>query len=48
MTRINQFEMFKEHENCLFQNEKNVVRNENNNEGKQCINIESKSLEIKI
>ena len=40
--------MFGEHENCLFQNEKNVVLNENSVEGKPCINKESKSLEITI
>ena len=30
--------MFEEHENCLFQNENNVVLNEKSFEGKQCIN----------
>ena len=40
--------MFEERENCLFQNENNVVLNENSVEGKTCINIESKSLEIKV
>ena len=44
--RTNQFEMFGEHENCLFHNEKNVVLNENSVEGKPCINRESKILEI--
>ena len=40
--------MFKEHEKCLFQNEKNVVMNKNSVEGKPCINRESKSLELEI
>ena len=40
--------MFVEHENCLFQNENNVVLNENSVEGKPCINRESKSLELTI
>ena len=40
--------MFEEHEQCLFQKEKNVVLNENRVEGKPCINIESKSLELTI
>ena len=40
--------MFEKHENCLFQNENNVVLNENCVEGKPCVNIESKSLELKI
>ena len=48
MTRLNQFEMFGEHENYLLQNENNVVLHEKIVEGKQCINIESKSLELKI
>ena len=30
--------MFGENENCLFQNKNNVVLNENNVEGKPCIN----------
>ena len=46
--RLNKFEMFGEHENCLFQNENNVVLNENSVEGKPCINRESKSLELTI
>ena len=40
--------MFEEHENCLFQNEKNVVMNGNIFDGKPCINRESKSLDITI
>ena len=40
--------MFEEHENCLFQNEKNVVLNENSIEGKPCIHKESKILELTI
>ena len=40
--------MFEEHESCLFQNENNVVLNENSVEGKPCINIESDSLELTI
>ena len=40
--------MFGEHENCQFQNEKNVVMNENSIEGKPCINREIKSLELTI
>ena len=40
--------MFKAHENCLFQNENDFVLNKNSVEGKQCINRESKSLEIII
>ena len=48
MTRLNQFGMFEEHDNCLFENENYVVLNENSVEGKPCINRESKSLEIKI
>ena len=47
-TRLNQFEMFVEHESCLFQNEQNDVMNENSVEGKPCINMESKRLEITI
>ena len=48
MTRLNQFVMFGEHENYLFQNENNVVLNENSVERKPCINRESKSLELTI
>ena len=40
--------MFEEHENFLFQNENNVVLNETNDEGKPCIDRESKSLELTI
>ena len=40
--------MFGEHENCWFQNENNVVLNENGFEGKPCLNIESKSLQLTI
>ena len=40
--------MFEEHKNCLFQNENNVVLNENSIEGKPCINKESKNPEITI
>ena len=40
--------MFGEHENCLFQNENNVVLNGNSVEGKPCINRESKSLDLTI
>ena len=40
--------MFEEHENFLFQNENNVVLNENCVEGKPCINRERKSIELKI
>ena len=40
--------MFEEHGNCLFQNEKNVVLNENSVEGKPCINRESKILDLTI
>ena len=45
---LNQFENDKEHENCLFQNENNVVLNENSAEGKLCINRESNNLELEI
>ena len=40
--------MLEEHENCMFQNENNVVLNENSVEGKPCKNIESKRLELTI
>ena len=40
--------MFEEHENCLLQNENNVVLNEKSVEGKPCINRESNSLELTI
>ena len=40
--------MFGEHENCLFQNENNVVMNENSVEGKPFINREIKSLDLTI
>ena len=40
--------MSEEHENCLFQNEKNIVLNENSVEVKSCRNIESKRNEITI
>ena len=40
--------MFGEHENCLFQNENDVVLNENSVEGKPCINREIKSLDLTI
>ena len=40
--------MFGEHENCLFQNENDVVLNENSVEGKLCMNRESNILEITI
>ena len=40
--------MFEEHENCLFQNEKNVVLNENSVEGKPCIKKEIKILKTII
>ena len=40
--------MFEEHENCLFQNEKNVVLNENSVEGKSGINRENNILELLI
>ena len=40
--------MFGDNENCLFQNENNVVLNENSVEGKSGINIESKILELTI
>ena len=40
--------MFEKHEKCLFQNENNVVLNENSVEEKLCINRESKSLELTI
>ena len=48
MTRPNQFEMVGDHENCLFQNENNVVLNENSIERKLCINRERKSDELTI
>ena len=40
--------MFEEHENCLFQNENNVVLNENSVKVKLFINRESKSIELTI
>ena len=40
--------MSEEHENCLFQNENNVVLNENSVEGKPCINRESESDDLTI
>ena len=40
--------MFEEHEECLFQNEDNVVLNENSVGVKSCISIENKILELKI
>ena len=40
--------MFEEHENCLFQNENNVVLNENSVEGKPFINRESKNDKLTI
>ena len=40
--------MLEEHKNCLFQNENNVVLNENSVKGKPFINRESKSNKIKI
>ena len=48
MTRLNQFVMFGEHENYLFQNENNVVLNENSIEEKPCINKESRSLKLTV
>ena len=48
MTRLNQFEISEDHENCMFQNENNVILNENSVEVKPCINRESKSLELAI
>ena len=42
MNRLNQFEIFEEHENCLFKNETNVVLNDNSVERKPCINRESR------
>ena len=46
-TRLNQFEMFGEHE-TFYQDENNVVLDEISVERKPCINIESKSLELTI
>ena len=46
-TRLNQFEMFGEHE-TVYQDENNVVLDENSVEIKPCINRESKSLELTI
>ena len=53
-TRLNQFEMFGEHE-TVYQDENNVVLDENNVvldensvEWKPCINRESKILELTI
>ena len=40
--------MFVEHDNSLFQTENNIVMNENNFEGKPCINREIKNLELTI
>ena len=48
MTRLNKFEIFEEYENCLFQNENNVVLNEKSVEGKQFINRKSKIPELII
>ena len=45
--RLNQFEMFEEHE-TVYQDENNVVLVEKNVEWKPCITIESKSLELTI
>ena len=47
MTRLNQFEMFGEHE-TVYPDEKNVVLDENSVERKPCINRESKNLELTI
>ena len=43
--RLNQFEMFEEHE-TVYKDENNVVLVENSVEWKPCINRESKSLEL--
>ena len=40
--------MFEEHENCLFQNENNVVLNKNSVEVKPCIDRESKIPDLTI
>ena len=45
--QINQFEMF-ENMKTVYQDENNDVLVENSVEWKPCINIESKSLELKI
>ena len=45
--RLNQFEMFGEHEN-VYQDENNVVLDEISVEWKPCINRESKILELTV
>ena len=45
--RLNQFEMFEEHK-TVYQDENNVVLDENSVEWKPCINRESKILELTI
>ena len=46
-TRLNQFEIFGEHEN-VYQDENNVVLDKSSVGRKPCINRESKSLELTI
>ena len=45
--QLNKFEMFEEHK-TVYQDENNVVLDENSVEWKPCINRESKSLELTI
>ena len=46
--RLIQFEIFVEHWKLFILEEKNIVLNENSVKGKQCINRESKSLDLKV
>ena len=48
MTRPNKLKMFVEHWKLSVLEENNVVMNENSVEGKPCINIEIKSLDLTI